>query len=134
MVLLVMAVAAALAAPAFARFGAEQPSRGADQLVGLLRDARKTSLDYNASVTLRVDPKTLKYQVDTATPAGGGVFAEGTIELGLGERIETDRLRLTYLFRPTGAAFADSVVVRGTGAPLVVRVDPWTGVARVDTL
>lgn len=134
MVLLVMAVAATLAAPAFARFGAEQPSRGADQLVGLLRDARKASLEHNASVTLRIDPKTLKYQADTATPAGGGKLAEGTIELGMGERIDTDKLRLVYLFRPTGAVFADSVVVRGGGAPLVVRVDPWNGVARADTL
>lgn len=134
MVLLVMAVAATLAAPAFARFGAEQPSRGADQLVGLLRDARKASFEHNASVTLRLDPKTLKYRVDTTTPTGGGVLAEGSIELEAGERIETDKLRLIYLFRPTGAAFADSVVVRGGGAPLVVRVDPWNGVARVDTL
>lgn len=134
MVLLVLAVAATLAAPAFARFGAEQPSRGADRLVALLRDARKASLEHNASVTVRIDPETLKYRVDTATPAGGGVLTEGIIELDAGERLETDKPRLTYLFRPNGAAFADSVVVRGGELPLVVRVDPWNGVARVDTL
>ena len=36
-------------------------------MIGLLRDARKASIDYNATVTLRIDPKTLKYQVDTST-------------------------------------------------------------------
>ncbi|HEY7395936.1 MAG TPA: prepilin-type N-terminal cleavage/methylation domain-containing protein [Gemmatimonadaceae bacterium] len=134
MVLIVLALAATLAAPAFARFGTEQPSRGADQLVGLLRDARKAAFDHNATVVLRIDPKTLKYQVDTTTPAGGGMLAEGVLELDISERIETDQLRLMYVFQPTGAAFADTVVVRGTSVPLVVRVDPFNGVARADTL
>ena len=75
MVLLVMAIAATLAVPAFARFGTEQPTRGADAMLGLLRDARKASIDYNATVTLRLDPKTLKYQVDTSTANGAGVLA-----------------------------------------------------------
>jgi prepilin-type N-terminal cleavage/methylation domain-containing protein len=134
MVLIVMAIAAALAAPAFARFGTEQPSRGADQLVGLLRDSRKAAFDYNATVILRIDPKTLKYQVDTTTPSGGGMLAAGVMDLDLSERIDTDKQRLVYVFQPTGAAFADSVVVRGRSTPLVVRVDPWNGVARADTL
>lgn len=134
MVLVVLALAATLAAPAFARFGTEQPSRGADQLVGLLKAARKAALDYNATVVLRLDPKTLKYQVDTATPVGGGMLAAGALELDISERIETDKLRLVYIFQPTGATFSDTVVVRGTSAPLVVRVDPFNGVARADTL
>ena len=134
MVLIVMAIAAALAAPAFARFGTEQPSRGADQLVGLLRNSRKAAFDYNATVILRIDPKTLKYQVDTTTPTGGGTLATGVMELDMSERIDTDKPRLVYVFQPTGAAFADSVVVRGKSMPLFVRVDPWNGVARADTL
>jgi len=134
MVLLVMAISATLAAPAFVRFGAEQPMRGGDQVIGLLRDARKASIAYNATVTLRLDPKTLKFQVDTSTVMGAGTLAEGTLDLGMSETLVTDLPRLVYLFRPTGAAYADSVVVRGGEQPLVIRVDPWTGVARADTL
>lgn len=134
MVLLVLAIAATLAAPAFVRFGAEQPSQAADRVLALLRDARRASLEYNANVVLRLDPKTLKYQVDTTTTGGSGVLATGVLELGMTETLETDRPRLQYLFRPTGAAFADSVIVRGGDVPYVVRVDPWTGVARADTL
>jgi prepilin-type N-terminal cleavage/methylation domain-containing protein len=132
MVLLVMAIAASLAAPAFGRLGTEQPSRGADQLLGLLRDARKASFDYNATVTLRIDPKSLNYQVDTSTVIGKGTLAAGVLEMGLTETLVSDQPRLTYVFRPSGAAYADTVVVRGSEMPLVVRVDPWTGVARAD--
>ena len=134
MVLLVMAIAATLAAPAFARFGTDAPSGPADKMLGLLHDARKAAFDFNATVTLRMDPKTLKYQIDTAGVVGAGRFAEGTLDLGLTQTLVTDQPRLTYVFRPTGVAFADTVIVRGGNVPLIVRVDPWSGVARADSV
>jgi prepilin-type N-terminal cleavage/methylation domain-containing protein len=134
MVLMVMAIGATLAAPAFARFGNDQPTGAADIMVGLLHDARKASVDYNATVTLRIDPKTLKYEVDTSGVNGYGVMASGTLDLRLSETLVTDQPRLQYVFRPTGAAFADTVVVHGGVVQRVVRVDPWSGVARADTL
>jgi prepilin-type N-terminal cleavage/methylation domain-containing protein len=82
MVLLVMAIAATLAAPAFGRLGTEQPTQGADQILGLLHDARKAAFDFNATVTLRLDPKSLKYQLDTATVAGTGTLAAGILDVG----------------------------------------------------
>jgi Tfp pilus assembly protein FimT len=133
MVLLVMAIAASLAAPAFARFGSDQPAGAADRMIGLLHDSRKAAIDFNATVTLRMDPKTLKYQLDTSGVNGSAPFAEGTLDLGLTQSLVTDLPRLQYVFRPTGAAFADTVVVKGGSVPLVVRVDPWSGVARADS-
>ena len=133
MVLLVLAIAAGLAAPAFARFGAEQPEGSADRILGLLHDARKAAIDFNATTTLRLDPKTLKYSLDTSGINGAGRLAAGTLDLGLTQTLETDKPRLQYLFRPSGAAFADTVIVRGGSVPLVVRVDPWSGVARADS-
>jgi prepilin-type N-terminal cleavage/methylation domain-containing protein len=134
MVLLVMSIAATLAAPAFARLGSERPATAADAMLGLLHDARKASIDYNATITLRLDPKSLKYEVDTSGAGGAGVLASGTLDLGLTQTLETDQPRLQYVFRPTGAAFSDTVVVRGGPRPLVVRVDPWSGVAHADSL
>ena len=134
MVLLVMGIAATLAAPAFARFGSEQPSGAADVMLGLLHDARKAAIDFDATVTLRLDPKTLKYQIDTSTASGSGVLATGRLDVGMAQTLATDQPRLQYVFRPTGAAFADTVVVHGGPTPLVVRVDPWSGVARADSL
>jgi len=133
MVLLIMAIAATLAAPAFARFGTEQPPGGADAMLGLLHDARKAAVDFNATTTLRIDPKTLKYEVDTAGTSGMAALATGTLDLGIASTLVTDRPRLQFVFRPTGAAFADSVVVHGGQVPLIVRVDPWSGVARADS-
>lgn len=134
MVLLVMSIAATLAVPAFARLGSEKPATAADAMLGLLHDARKASIDYNATTTVRLDPKTLKYEVDTSTAGGGGALAAGTLDLGMTQTLDTDLPRLQYVFQPTGAAFADSVVVRGGSRPLVVRVDPWSGVAHADSL
>lgn len=134
MVLLIMSIAATLAAPAFARLGSERPPGAADAMLALLHDARKAAIDYNATVTVRLDPKTLKYEVDTLGVVGGGKLADGTLDLGLTQTLSTDLPRLQYVFQPTGAAFADTVAVHGGDRPLVVKVDPWSGVARADSL
>jgi prepilin-type N-terminal cleavage/methylation domain-containing protein len=133
MVLLVMAIAATLAAPALARFGTEQPPGGADAMLGLLRDARKAAIQYNATATLRIDPKTLKFEVDTSGLFGMAPLAQGTLDLGMSASIATNQPRLQFVFEPTGAAFADTAVVNGGQIPLIVRVDPWSGVARADS-
>jgi prepilin-type N-terminal cleavage/methylation domain-containing protein len=134
MVLAVMAIAATLAAPAFARFGSEKPPGAADAVLGLLHDARKVAIDHDANVTLRLDPKTLRYQLDTSGVGGSGKMSEGTLDIGLTQTLESPQPRLQYVFTPIGAAFADTVIVRGALVPLVVRVDPWNGVAHADTL
>jgi prepilin-type N-terminal cleavage/methylation domain-containing protein len=133
MVLAVMSIAAMLAAPAFARFGTEKPAGAADAMLGLLHDARKMAIDHNATVTLRLDPRTLKYQLDTSGVNGFGIAAVGTLEMGLSQTLATDQPRLQYIFRPSGATFADSVTVHGADVPWVVRVDGWSGVARADS-
>jgi prepilin-type N-terminal cleavage/methylation domain-containing protein len=133
MVLLIMGIAATLVAPAFARFGSEQPPGGADAVLSLLRDTRKAAISYNATTTLRLDPKTLKFEVDTASSFGMGPLATGTLDLGMTSTIVTDQPRLQFVFAPTGLAFADTAVVHGGQVPLIVRVDPWSGVARADS-
>jgi prepilin-type N-terminal cleavage/methylation domain-containing protein len=134
MVLLVMSVAATLAVPAFARLGSEKPATAADAMLGLLHDARKAAIDYNATTTLRLDPRTLRYEVDTTGVDGFGELASGTLDLGMSQTLQTDQPRLQYIFRPTGATFADTVVVRGGARQLTIRVDPWSGVAHADSL
>jgi len=134
MVLLVMTIAAMLAVPAFSDFGRNPQPTGADAMLGLLKDARKASIDFKATVTLRLDPATLRYELDTSSVSGYGVLAAGTLDLGLSRTLITDQPRLQYVFRPTGAAFGDTVVVRGGPVPLTIRIDAWSGVAHADSL
>ncbi len=133
MVLLVMAIAATLAAPAFARLGADQPQRTADRMIALLRDSRIVALQHNATAMLRLDPKTLNYELDTSGLGGFGAFTTGHLDLGVMGTLLSDQPRLLYVFRSSGASFADTVVVRDEAGSLVVRVDPWSGVARADS-
>lgn len=128
-VLAVMAVASMLVAPALVRFGTEKPPRSEDRLLTLLADARKQAIAHGAQLTLRLDPATGNYRADTTTSAGTGMLGEGTLDLAMEERLVTPLPRLTYIFKPTGAAFADSVIVRGSTSSVMVSVDPWSGVA-----
>lgn len=134
MVLLVLAIAATLAVPAFSDFGRDPEPTGADAMLSLLKDARKAAIDFNANVTLRLDPATLRYELDTSSASGYGVLAAGTLDIGMSRTLVTDLPRLQYVFRPTGAAFGDTVVVRGGPLPLTIRIDPWSGVARADSV
>ena len=136
MVLLILAITATLAAPAFARLGSEQPATAADKVLALLHDARKVAIDNHVTAVLRMDPKTLRYELDTSGVNGGGsgVFGDGRLDLEMTQSLVTDLARLQYVFTSSGAAFADSVVVRGGERSLIVRIDPWSGVARADTL
>lgn len=132
MVLLVMTIVASLTAPALVHFGGDRPHGTADALLGLLHDARKVAIDYNATATLRIDPRTVRYEIDTAGVLGAGKFVQGKLDLDAALTLVTDRPRLQYFFRPTGAVFADSVIVQGGPRPLWVGVDPWSGVARAE--
>jgi hypothetical protein len=134
MVLLILAITATLAAPAIARLGEERPAGSADRVLALLHDARKVALENHATTILRLDPKSLRYEVDTIGLDGAGPFASGTLDLDMTQSLETTQPRLQFVFRPTGVAFADTVIVRGGDRPLTVRVDPWSGVARADSL
>lgn len=128
-VLAIMAVSAMLVAPALARMGEGKPPAVGDDVVKLLRDARKIAIERNQTVTLRLDPISGRYRADTVGIAGAGELGEGAMILGAQETLVTDQPRLVFVFHPTGSAFADSVLVRGAGTAALVYVDPWNGVA-----
>jgi prepilin-type N-terminal cleavage/methylation domain-containing protein len=128
-VLAVMAISALLVAPALSRMGQGKPPGVGDDVVKLLADARQIAIDRNETVTLRLDPVSGRYRADTVGVSGSGELGEGTMTLGAQEALVTDLPRLVYVFHPTGATLADTVLVRGAGAAALVWVDPWSGVA-----
>lgn len=126
-VLAIVALTAALVIPNWVDFGDNTVPTPGQPLVTLLRDSRKWAIDNSQTVSVRVDPTTLIYRVDTTGTNGTGLLIEGTLAMGTYETLETSLLRLSYMFRPTGAALGDTVAVRGE-QNVTVAVDPWSGV------
>lgn len=133
MVMAILAVLTAVAVPAFVHFGADRPRSSTDLVLDLVNDSRRVAIRHNVMATLLIDPASGHYRVDTVGANGLGVFVEDTLTLGAADRLETPLPRLRYMFRPTGAAFADSVVVRGADVSHVILVDRWSGVAHAHT-
>lgn len=130
-VLVIMAVAASVVVPALSRLGDGKPETAGDQLVALLKQARNFAIERNYVVTVRIDPVTSRYRVDTTGTNGMGVMIDTTFTLGDAETLETPLDRLQYTFKPTGAVMGDTVVVRGIGTTNVLFVDTWTGEAKL---
>lgn len=127
--LVIMGVAAAMVVPAISRLGEGKPETGADKVVSLLKQARNIAIEHNYTVTVRIDPVTSRYRVDTTGTNGRGILADSTLDLGASETMETPLDRLQFSFRPTGAVLADSVIIRGVGTSVLLSVNPWTGEA-----
>ena len=129
--LVIMAICAAIVAPAFARLGTDQPQSGADKYMLLLKQARNFAIERNYTVTVRINPVTNRFRVDTVGTNGLGVLADSTLDLGASESLDTTLDRLQYTFRPTGSVIGDTVIVRGIGKSSLVSVDAWTGEAKL---
>jgi prepilin-type N-terminal cleavage/methylation domain-containing protein len=126
-VLAISAVAAMLVIPAWSNLGENQPPEAGNMITSLLRDARRVAISNRQTVVVRVDPVSGMFRVDTTGTAGTGLYGDGTLTVNAWESLETDLVRLTFVFRPTGAAWGDSVLVRGAEQTIVVSLNPWTG-------
>ena len=131
-VMVVLAITLGVGVPAYVRFGATSATTPTDELLDLLRDARASAVRLRATVALVVDPKSGAFRLDTITAAGAGVLRADTLSVDARRAIATDSLRLRYLFRPTGAAFGDTVRIRGVDGERIVAVDTWNGTPRAD--
>ena len=132
LVLAILGITLLLTTPAFVDFGTLRPQSDAEAVLALLRDARHEAIETGTVVALRLDPASGRWRADTTGVSGMGVLTSGTLDLAGSTTLETDQDRLQFLFQPTGAAFADSVGVRGVSGSAMVLVDPWTGVARAE--
>jgi hypothetical protein len=77
--------------------------------------------------TLIIDPESGHYRVDTTSSFGTGKVAEDTLRFAAAEGLESNLPRIRYVFRPTGAAFGDSVTLRGADSTRVLFIDTWSG-------
>lgn len=126
--MLIMAIAATLVAPAYIEFGKASDLSSTDRYMKLLRDTRSMAITHTVEATLIVDPVTGRFRIDTVSSFGAGKAVEDSLQLGATERLETELPRLRYVFRPTGATFADTVLMRGMDSTRLIIVNPWSGV------
>ena len=126
--LVIMAVAASVVVPAFSRLGSGKPESAGDQLLALLKHF---AIERNYGVTVRIDPVSSRFRVDTTGTGGMGVMMDTTFTLGDAETLETSLDRLMFTFKPTGAVLGDTVIIRGIGSTNVLSVNPWTGEAKL---
>ena len=129
-VMLIVAIVATLTAPAFVSLGQERPQTSEDVLVKLLRDTRTLAIEHAVEATLIIDPENGHYRVDTTSSFGTGRVIEDTLHFAAAEGLESSLPRIRYVFRPTGAAFGDSVTLRGADSTRLLIVDTWSGTAR----
>ena len=128
-VLAIMVIAGGLVVPALVDLGRTPQRRTADLLLTLLNASRKLAISHNVTVTVVLDPKSGNYRVDSTGYYGAGSVEQSQLDLLGMESMATDAPRLTYVFKPTGAAMGDTVRIRGNDSTVVVTVDPWSGVA-----
>jgi prepilin-type N-terminal cleavage/methylation domain-containing protein len=131
-VLAIMAVSAVIVIPRLTDLGAVPPTLPGDAIMAALRDARRAAIERGVTVTLRVDPANGLFRADTTGIEGTGMLAEGSLDVGMWETLITEEPRLVWVFRPSGAAFGDTVRVRGSAGVVLVSVDPWSGVPVAD--
>ena len=132
-VLIVIAVTAGLTAPAMMRMlDVPEDTSDAAPLAALFRGARRHALENGTTVTVILDPADARYRADTSGPRGAGLLAEGSLALDPAITLESDSLRVRFIFRPDGSVFGDTLTVRGRWESSRISVDRWTGAIHVD--
>ena len=126
-VMLIVAIVATLTAPAFVKLGEERDKTSEDVLLKVLRDTRTLAIEHAVEATLIIDPENGHYRVDTTSSFGSGKVVEDTLRFSAAEGLESTLPRIRYVFRPTGAAFGDSVVLRGADSTRMLVIDTWSG-------
>jgi prepilin-type N-terminal cleavage/methylation domain-containing protein len=132
-VMVIVAIVATLTAPAFVKLGEQRDRTSQDILLKLLRDTRTLAIEHAVEATVIIDPENGHYRVDTTSSFGSGPVIEDTLRFSATERLESSLPRIRYVFRPTGAAFGDSVVLRGSDSTRTLVIDTWSGVPHAIT-
>jgi type II secretion system protein H len=131
-VILVLSLAAGVVAPALLGPGGRgDAEQAAEDVVALLRAARRTAVEEGITVSVRLDPATGRYWV--AEGDGGHRHrAAGRVSLVNGVRLVAAEPRPRFTFLAVGGASGEVVLVQGPADQALVRVDPWTGDPRVE--
>jgi type II secretion system protein H len=133
-VLAILGLAAAVAAPALRSLDRTGARDGADAVAALYTEASNAAVRRGAPVTVRLDLSGGTYVVLARASAGGvaETVRAGTLSLSADERLTGgDDGWATVTFDPFGRARGDRVVVARGDERYEVTAAPWTGAVDV---
>jgi prepilin-type N-terminal cleavage/methylation domain-containing protein len=144
-VFVIVALATSLAVPAWRRwFEEDDMTLATRRIEALFRLARDSAIRSGSPVTVVIDsisgtvwldaPKPTAIADSAYAPAPSMSSASGlpaetgtSLELPGSVKLELAQARARFEFAPSGAAFADSLVLRTPLAARLITVHPWTG-------
>ena len=122
-VLMVLAITAAAAVPAFLSDARRTPEqRAASAIADALMQTRNSARESGSAATLVLSPSDGRYWITTRDSVATGVIPlAGAVTL-IGTRDD----RITCRFEPSGSATPTAITAHGIG-DATVRVDGWSG-------
>lgn len=122
-VLVLLAVTAAAAVPAFLESRSVAPERqAAEGIAALIAQARDAAQASGVPGVITFAPREGRYWMTT-----GGETRTGTLSMPAGVRMRSDgRDRVELIFRGTGTSSSGSITVEGRTI-VAIAVDRWTG-------
>lgn len=129
-VLLILSVATVVTLPALLREPVEDEMTVALRTMdSLFRLARDSAARTNAPVTVVLDSATGTAWLLSDLEARQGAVPDGgaVLPLPAAVRLEIARSRARFRLLPTGASYADSLVLRSALTVHTLTLDPWTG-------
>jgi prepilin-type N-terminal cleavage/methylation domain-containing protein len=138
-VLVIVAVMGALAVPAFRNWVQEDDlTIATGRMEALFRLARDSAVRAGAPVTVWIDSVSGNVWLVRSVDAGvGGENSSGdaeterqlgeSLELPESVSLELSKARARFRFAASGAAFADSLVLRTAEETRLITIHPWTG-------
>ncbi len=125
-VLVLLAITATAAIPAFAAANRDPEIATADTIVAVLTSARDAARESGARADVVIAPQDNRFWITTGARARTGVFPLAPTQRIVG----SDAERVVCTFSPSGPTSSCAVAVRGV-SDAIVRVDPWTGAINV---
>jgi len=142
-VFIILGAATALSVPAWRRwFQEDDMTMATRRIEALFRLARDSAIRGGEPVTVVIDSVSGNVWLDAPRPAAiadsayaprampraaGAAQTGESLELPAGVTIELTRARARFEFAPSGAAYADSLVLKATTGVRLITVNPWTG-------
>lgn len=131
-VLAILALTAAVAAPAFTHLAdSDDLGAAATEVRRILERARMTALQRGARTTVVIDPESARFRLTSDRGASPDSAIEGPLSLAPGVTFAGTARRPRLTFDARGTSHGDAVILTSGGRAVTVEADPWTGSIRV---